>query len=98
LRYDVEFSEDAERQLGNLAARDRRTIIDAIDEKLAHEPNVQSKHRKRLRENPLAKWELRVGDHRVFYEVEDERVVVLVVAVGTKSHNILKIDGEEFPL
>lgn len=46
----------------------------------------------------MAKWELRIGDHRVFYEVEDERVVVLVVAVGIKSHNILKIDGEEFPL
>jgi hypothetical protein len=42
---------------------------------------------------------MRVGDLRVFYDIEtlDERVV-LVRAVGLKRHNTLFIGGEEFEL
>ena len=32
------------------------------------------------------------------YDVEEERVTVLVVAVGKKTHNIVRIEGREFSL
>jgi hypothetical protein len=73
--------------------------MDAVDEPLAHQPNVETRHRKLLRPNPLAPWELRVGSLRVFYDVEgDPEPVVHVRAVGIKDHNILRIGGEEFRL
>jgi hypothetical protein len=47
---------------------------------------------------PLAPWELRVGDFRVFYDVILEKATVVVVAVGQKVHNKLFIGGEEIVL
>jgi mRNA-degrading endonuclease RelE of RelBE toxin-antitoxin system len=51
-----------------------------------------------LEENALAPWELRVGDFRVFYDVDAGAERVVVIAVGTKEHNTLRIGGEEIEL
>ncbi len=98
MAYTIEFSEDAERQLADLSARDRRSLLDAIETQLSHEPMTATKHRKLLRPNPVAAWELRVGEFRVFYNVNQERILVIVVAVGHKAHNQLTIDGKVIPL
>jgi mRNA-degrading endonuclease RelE of RelBE toxin-antitoxin system len=50
------------------------------------------------RPNQVAPWELRVGDFRVFYDVNVDDQVVTVVAVGHKAHNRLRIGGEEIEL
>jgi mRNA-degrading endonuclease RelE of RelBE toxin-antitoxin system len=50
-----------------------------------------------LTANPLAPWELRVGDHRVFYEVEGDTAVT-ILAVGIKDHNDLFIRGRKVEL
>src|SRR5262245_13744502 len=97
-KFDLRFSEDADRQLGKLSARDRAIVVDAIEEQLAHQPTVETRNRKPLRSSSLAAWELRVGDFRVFYNVEEKKVVVLIVAVGQKRHNKLYIEGTEISL
>ena len=48
--------------------------------------------------HPLADWELRIRQHRVFYEVDEAAARVRIVAVGYKEHNKLFIGGEEFIL
>jgi hypothetical protein len=58
---------------------------------------TSSRRRKRLSTNPLAPWELRVGDHRAFYEVGADATVV-VLAVGVKQHNDLWIRGRRVML
>ena len=98
MTYEIEFSEDAERQLSEFSSRDRRTLLDSIETQLSHEPSTPTKHRKLLRPNPVSAWELRVGDFRVFYNVEQQRILVIVVAVGRKEHNQLTIDGKVIPL
>jgi mRNA-degrading endonuclease RelE of RelBE toxin-antitoxin system len=95
MAYQIRFSEDAERQLDQLSARDRGIVLEAIGEQLMHQPEVPTRHRKLLRENPLADWELRVGQYRVFYDLEAEEKVVSILAVGVKTHNVLWIEGEE---
>jgi len=40
--------------------------------KLTHQPTVATRNRKRLRPNPLAPWELRIGALPVYYEVTEE--------------------------
>jgi mRNA-degrading endonuclease RelE of RelBE toxin-antitoxin system len=98
MAYFIEFSEDADRHVSQLSARDLAVVLDEIEEQLCHEPTVPTRRRKLLRENPLASWQLRVGDFRVFYNVEEERVTVVIVAIGVKQHNELTIDGRPYLL
>ncbi len=64
MAYQIMFSADAERQLHQLTARDRTIVLDTIELQLTHEPVLPTRARKLLRENPLADWELRVGEYR----------------------------------
>ncbi len=98
MAYTIEFSEDAKRQFGLLTARTRAILLDAIEKQLTHQPTVATRHRKLLRVNPLADWELRVGEYRVFYDVDEEQVLVLLIAIGVKVHNVLWIEGKEYQL
>ena len=98
MTFEIEFSADSERQLSELAARDRRMLLDSIETHLSHEPTTPTNNRKLLRSNPVAAWELRVADFRVFYNVESDRILVIVVALGRKDHNRLTIDGKVIPL
>lgn len=94
----IEFSDDAIRQLGQLRAADRRKLIESIETHLLHEANRPSRHRKLLRSNPTAAWELRAGDLRLFYNATDESRLVLVVMIGIKDRNRLIVEGREFAL
>jgi hypothetical protein len=48
-----------------------------------------------MRPNPVAPWELRVGNLRVYYEVEEApEPVVHIRAVGIKVRNEVRIGGE----
>lgn len=52
-----------------------------------------------MRPNPVAPWELRIGDLRVYYDIEKEpETVVLILAVGRKEHNRVHIGGEVIDL
>jgi hypothetical protein len=44
-----------------------------------------------MRPNPIAPWELRVGDLRVYYEVDAVEAVARVLAVGVKERNAVRI-------
>lgn len=97
--YAVEFAESVEGHFRALTARERVTILDAIDRQLLHEPLKETRHRKPLRPNPIAPWELRVGQLRVFYEVAGaESRVVRILAVGRKRRHALLIGGKEIRL
>ena len=97
--YTVEFAESVEDHLRALTARDRATTLAAIERQLVHEPLKETRNRKPLRPNPVAPWELRVGELRVFYEVLDSDTgVVRVLAVGRKRRDTLMIGGEEIQL
>ena len=43
---------------------------------------------------PLAAWELRLGDLRVYYRVRPHQMIVDVAAVGIKRRNEIWIGGE----
>ena len=97
--YTVEFAKSVERHLRVLTARERRTILDAIGRQLLQEPLKETRHRKPLRPNPIAPWELRVGQLRIFYEVTgSESGVLRVLAVGRKRRNVLLVGDKEIRL
>jgi len=97
--YTVEFAESVEDHFLALTARDRTTALAAINRQLLHEPVRETRNRKPLRPNPVAPWELRVGELRVFYEVAGaDSGVVRILAVGRKRRNVLMIGGKEIRL
>lgn len=96
--YVIRFSEDAERQLQAVSARDQRIIIDEIEDQLSYEPTKETRNRKQLRPNPLAAWELRVQAYRVLYNVDEAIVTVFVVALARKVRNKFIIEGKEYRL
>ncbi len=93
--YAVEYFPDAIEHLEVLDANQRAMLFDGIREQLTHEPTVGTRNRKRMRANPLAPWELRVGVLRAFYDVQDEpNPTVRILAVGIKEGNRLRIGGK----
>ena len=99
MAFQITFAESVAEQLRTLTTAERSRVLDAIERQLVHEPVAESRHRKRLRPNPMAPWELRVGRLRVFYEVAaDARDVVRVLAIGKKERNVLRIGRREIKL
>jgi mRNA-degrading endonuclease RelE of RelBE toxin-antitoxin system len=88
--YEIRFSIGVATDLKGLRASHRRRIVDAVHQKLSHQPLVPTKHVKLLRKllppfeavPPI--WQLRVGDYRVFYDVDEAGRTVLVRAVRRK--------------
>ena len=98
MAFAIEFSPDARDHLRSLRKRDQQIIIDGIAAQLTHQPDQPTSQRKPLENNPVAPWELRVGDYRVFYDVDEIGATVIVKAVGKKEHNKLYIREKEYEL
>jgi mRNA-degrading endonuclease RelE of RelBE toxin-antitoxin system len=92
--FKISITDDAERQLRSLPARDRRNLEASIVSRLEQQPTITTNAIKRLRPNPLAEFELRAGDLRALYNVEGDEVIILIV--GRKDGNKLIVEGEEF--
>ena len=102
MRCSIEYSRPAIDHLRRLSTRDQPTIVDGVERSLGAEPTVETRHRKRMRPNPIAPWELRVGDFRVYYDVQErkgaEDASVEVLAIGRKDRNRVIIGGKEMNL
>ena len=95
MAYIIEYSPEAEDHLCLLTARQQKIVVDAVDRQLLDQPTVETKNRKPMRPNPIAPWELRIGDLRVYYEVEEQpEPKVIILAVGTKERNRVRIGQE----
>ena len=80
MHYEIRYSNEAVDQLRTLRNFDRTAIFDQIEQVLAVNPTVTSKARiKRLREPAPTQYRLRVGGFRVFYDVEEETVLIIQI-------------------
>jgi len=96
--FRIRFSEGVEDDLKKISRYHRNRILDAVEEQLAHEPTIPSRNRKLLInlvppwESVSVVWELRSGDYRIFYDVDETRAEVYIRAVRKKPHG--KTTGE----
>lgn len=82
-----------------LSAGERTRILNSLETQLAFQPTVETRNRKRLRPNPVAPWELRLGRLRVYFDVEAQpHRLVRVEAIGIKIRHRILIGGEEVEL
>jgi mRNA-degrading endonuclease RelE of RelBE toxin-antitoxin system len=101
---ELVFSPDARRQLSQLKPFDQRRLVDAIHQRLIQEdPRRETRNKFALDPPPdCADYELRVGNLRALYRVEEEEGAIsfIVAIIGRKDRNklIVIVEGEEFPL
>ncbi len=77
-RYEVVLSPKAEKQLDELPTTLQRRITEAV-EGLESNPRPHGVKKLAGAENL---WRIRVGDYRIVYSIEDDRLIVLVVKIG----------------
>lgn len=95
MNYRIVYSPDTEDHLRALTTRQQVTVLDAAERQLQYQPTVETRNRKPMRPNPVALWELRIGNLRVYYDVETKpRHVVYIRAVGIKDRNRVIIGNE----
>ena len=91
MRHRIVVHELAAEEIEDLRKYDQRRIVAAIEKQLRHEPGAVSRRRKCLAaltpsfEHVPPVWELRVGEFRVFYDVDNAVKVVHVRAVRRKE-------------
>jgi mRNA-degrading endonuclease RelE of RelBE toxin-antitoxin system len=95
MRHEISFAPEAIEDLKGLLARNRRTIRDAIESHLRHEPEKISQSRiKRLHDFRRPQYRLRVDDWRVFYDVSDQTVEILAIVSKAQASDWLDQFGE----
>jgi mRNA-degrading endonuclease RelE of RelBE toxin-antitoxin system len=97
MAFRIKYSPAAEKHLRFLTARQQANVLDSVPKQLRHEPQVETKKRRLMRPNPLASWELRLGNLRVYYDVHfvPEKMVE-ILAVGIKDREQVLIGGKEY--
>ncbi len=96
MKYRVILSPEARVHYHGLSAYDRARVRDAIDTHLQNSPTAQSKSRiKRLRNLNKPQFRLRVANVRVFYDVEQDQVIVLGIVTKAHADEWLAETGEE---
>jgi mRNA-degrading endonuclease RelE of RelBE toxin-antitoxin system len=99
MAYAIVYSPEALDHLSAMGKTDQVMVTNEVDQQLTHEPKLETRKRKLLRPNSLAPWQLRLGDVRVFYSVQDEPdLTVTVKPIGKKIHNELWIGTERVQL
>ncbi len=95
MRYEIILAPGAVNEWRRLRAHLRSTVRDAIERHLRYEPRKISRSRiKRLRGLEHPQYRLRVGDVRVFYDIEENRVEVLAIVEKAQATEWLKRTGQ----
>src|SRR5262249_6394160 len=85
--FQIEYGEGVVEDIKSLSAGRRKQVLDKMEEQLVHEPDRETRNKKVvvglkapwLHEEPMC--ELRIGEYRVFYDVDvsENRVVVRAI-------------------
>jgi mRNA interferase RelE/StbE len=83
VRFVVELTPAAQRQLRRLDRLVRRRVAARID-KLSSDPRPPGVTRLQATAR-LPLYRVRVGDYRIIYLVEDEKLLVIIIRIGHRS-------------
>jgi len=88
--YDIDYAAGVAEDLAGLRAFDLARILDEIEQQLTEQPTQETRNKKLLPglkppwDQELPVWELRAGEYRVFYDVDDAERLVTVRAIRRK--------------
>lgn len=81
MRYTVEYSQQAVKNLKKLDKYTASLILGWIEKNLVDCENPRQ-HGKGLTANRSGQWRYRVGDYRILADIQDEKIVILILEVG----------------
>jgi mRNA interferase RelE/StbE len=84
LAWTIEFDERAKRDLSKLDKPIQKRIRRYLQDRIATANDPKS-FGHGLTHDLSGLWRFRVGDYRILCNIEDDRLIVLVVAVGHRS-------------
>src|SRR5438128_427275 len=88
--YKLRYVESVAEDLKRLRAGQRAQILNRIEAQLTHEPTRQTRNKKILVglappwEHVEPIWELRIGEFRIFYDVDEAASMVIIRAMRRK--------------
>ena len=89
MAWTVEVSDFAEKQLRNLDQPIQKRLIDWLEDRLEGCKNPRH-FGEPLRGELAGLWRYRIGAYRVICEIQDQRLVVLALAVGHRREIYLQ--------
>jgi len=95
MRFEIVLAPQAVEDLRGLRANVRAEVLDAIEKHLRFRPQKASRSRiKRLRGVSRPQYRLRVGDVRVYFDVEEAEVKVLgIVSKAAAADWLRRVGG-----
>lgn len=81
MKYTVEYSKSMIKSLKKLDKTTRQLILAWIEKNLIDctDPRI---HGKALTANRSGQWRYRIGDYRLLAEIQDDKVIILLLEVG----------------
>lgn len=81
MKYKVEYLPKVYKTLEKLDRFTRRIIIEWIEKNLVDTEDPR-KYGKPLAADRVGQWRYRIGDYRVIAKIEDDKLIILVIAIG----------------
>ena len=85
MAWIIEIEKAAKKELSKLDKTAADRILRFLQERIATDENPR-RFGEALAENLVGPWKYRIGDFRVIAEIQDDRIVVLVVHVGHRRN------------
>lgn len=84
MKYRVEYTKTAVKQLKKMDKKITTFIVSYIENKLVDCENPRL-YGEALQDHLNDKWRYRVGDYRILAKIEDQILVIIIVAVGHRK-------------
>ena len=81
MKYKVEFTEQAKKQLSKLDKSVAKLITSWLMKNL-HGCENPRQHGKGLTSNRSGQWRYRIGDYRLIADIQEDRIVILILEIG----------------
>jgi len=85
MKYTVEYTSRAVKDLKKLDKQSAALILAWIEKNLIGNENP-FQHGKGLTANRGGEWRYRIGDHRILAEIQNEKIVILVLRIGHRKN------------
>ena len=84
MSYRVEYLPQVVKTLEKMNKYTKKILVECIEKNLVDCENPRV-HGKPLSANRAGQWRYRVGDYRIIDKIEDDKLIILVIAIGHRK-------------
>ena len=84
MKYQVEYLPQVIKILEKMDKFTKRIIVEWIEKNLVDCENPRL-HGKALTADRVGQWRYRIGDYRIIAKIEDDKLIILVIAIGHRK-------------